>query len=125
MSRGVPHMPMSREVTYEGNLSGSVSYRHSHMRRIGTHHHHHHHHTTILQSDRRLHYDTMSRQSAYVGHGQNILYMESCQEMPTVSLHMWSPAWSFDLPVVRGLDGDIVVITDPPTDLERTTARYM
>eukprot|EP00978_Attheya_sp_CCMP212_P033136 scaffold132421_cov37-Attheya_sp.AAC.6 len=45
------------------------------MRRIGTRHHH----TTIFQSDRRLHYDTMSRQSAYTGHGQNALYMESCQ----------------------------------------------
>eukprot|EP00978_Attheya_sp_CCMP212_P038673 scaffold193950_cov46-Attheya_sp.AAC.2 len=157
----------------------------------------------------------MSRQSAYVGHGQNALYMDSCQghgidaygfparvvpplppprglvyknvpwescsiPLPVVlpvstdeklrhrcimksiksikemsgkwesklrllsscfdsSIAAWlgkaevqrsmdnllSPAWSFDLPVVRGLDGAIVNITDPPTDLERTTARYM
>ena len=36
-----------------------------------------------------------------------------------------SPAWAYDLAIARGLDGAIVTITDPPTAIERESARYL
>ncbi len=62
-----------------------AQHRQAHSQCIGTRHHHH---TTIFQSDRRYHHDTMSRQSAYAGHGQNALYTQrSCFLLVTME---WS-----------------------------------